>query len=171
MRMDPGLDTGPILSQRHTEIKPGETGGELTSRLATFGAALLIETLPSYFNGSLLPEPQNTSGVTYAPMLKKSDGALDFSKPASYLARQIRAYEPWPGSFIVWKDLRITIRKARTISMPQSSPGLVMEEEGYPVIGAADGALVLETVHPSGRKPMSGDAFLRGAKDFLGGRV
>lgn len=171
MRMDAGLDTGPTLSQRNTSIKLNETGGELTSRLAKLGAELLIDTLPLYFDGSLVPEPQKTSDATYAPMLKKSDGALDFTKSASYLARQVRAYEPWPGSFITWGDDRIAIRDVRALPLPRASPGLVMEKEGYPVIGTSDGFLVLEIVHPSGRKPMSGDAFLRGAKGFVGERL
>ena len=82
MKMDPGVDTGPILSQRAIPIAPDETGGSLFEKMATIGAELLLETLPKYLSGEIQPRPQPEEGATYAPMLKKEDGLLDFTRPS-----------------------------------------------------------------------------------------
>lgn len=172
MKMDEGLDTGPILSQRRTPIGSTETSGELSSRLAKLGASLLLETLPPYFEGDVSPTPQDESCATYAPMLKKADGELDFSLPAGYLARQVRAYEPWPGSFLTWRGGRLVIRRARGQADGDRTPiGVVTVRDGLPAVGTAEGVLILEVVHPAGAKSMAGDAFLRGAPDFLNSRL
>ena len=92
MKMDPGIDTGPILSQRATQLMPAETAGSLTDRLARMGADLLIETLPDYLEGRISPQQQDGSLATYAPMLKKEDGELDFNMPAAALERRVRAF-------------------------------------------------------------------------------
>lgn len=171
MRMDAGMDTGPILSQRQTEIKADETGGELVARLARLGTALLLETIPQYVHGFLEAQPQDNSSATYAPLLKKSDGELAFAQTAAYLARQVRAFEPWPGSFFIWEKDRIVVRKASAQQALQVVAGRVSEHAGYPAIGTADGLLVLELVQPAGRKTMGGDSFLRGARDFVGAQL
>ncbi len=168
MQMDAGMDTGPILSQHRTTILENETGGDLAARLSTLGAKLLIETLPDYIAGDLKPTPQDDAGATYAPMLKKSDGALDLGLPAEQLARQIFAFEPWPGAYLMMDNRRITIRKARARLSTDGPPGLVTEYKGFPAICTVEGILILDIVQPAGRKPMSGDAFLRGAKSVLG---
>jgi len=112
IKMDAGMDTGPILSQRSTPIQVDETGGELSERLSSLGADLLIETIPEYVAGNIVPIDQDASLATYAPRLKKADGRLDFLQPAEQLVRQIRAYEPWPTSFCYFNDLRLTVREA-----------------------------------------------------------
>ncbi len=170
MRMDAGLDTGPILAQRETEIGPKETGGQLEARLAKLGAALLVETLPAYFDGTLAPQPQDDSQATYAPMLKKADGKLDFSRPAEALARQVRAFEPWPRSFFHWQGERILVTEAAAES-GRAEPGTVVAVGGQPAIGTAAGLLRLIRVQPAGRRAMDADAFVRGSPDFIGNRV
>ena len=97
MKMDAGLDTGPILTQRSVRIQPDETAGSLFETLSQLGADLLLDTLPGYISGEIKPRPQPEEGATYAGMLKKEDGLLDFSRPAEELERKVRAFNPWPG--------------------------------------------------------------------------
>lgn len=171
MKMDPGLDTGPILSQQSINIHPDETGGDLTVRLAVLGAELLSETIPRYIQGTLQPTPQNDTQATYAPMLKKSDGRLDFSLSAKQLALQVRAYEPWPGSFLMWGQRRLVIHQAHAIDGEGVRPGNVIQVDGFPSIATGSGLLMLDIVQLAGRKEMPGDAFVCGAKDFIGAQL
>ncbi|UCF61229.1 MAG: methionyl-tRNA formyltransferase [Anaerolineaceae bacterium] len=168
MKMDVGLDTGPILSQTSTPIDPQETGGQLSDRLSQIGAVLLLETIPSYLEGNIKPIEQNHEQATYAPMLKKSDGALDFNLTAEELARQVRAFEPWPGSFFTWKGKRIVVRKAHVVSDTKGTRGAVNAVGELPAVSTSQGSLVLEILQPAGGKSMPGDAFMRGARGFLG---
>src|SRR5215212_3550298 len=100
MKMDVGLDTGPILSQRAIRLTQEDTAGSVFETLSPLGAGLLIETLPDYLSGKIEPVPQPEEGMTYAPMLKKEEGQLDFTHPAEELERRIRAFNPWPGAFM-----------------------------------------------------------------------
>jgi methionyl-tRNA formyltransferase len=172
MRMDAGLDSGPILSQRSTPIGPRETGGELSGRLARLGADLLMETLPGYLAGELQPRPQDAEQATLAPMLKKSDGRLDPTLEAGPLSRQVRAYEPWPGSFLELPWGRLLIRRAHdeppeALPMP---PGTTTTRRGLPAVHTGKGLLVLDVVQLPGRKAQAGREFLRGAPQFLAGQ-
>ncbi len=112
MKMDSGVDTGPVLSQRVIPISENETGKSLFEKMAAPGADLLIETLPGYLSGKLTPTPQPNEDATYAPMLKKEDGLLDFSRPAIELERQVRAMHPWPGAYFAWNGVTIKVLKA-----------------------------------------------------------
>jgi methionyl-tRNA formyltransferase len=168
MKMDAGLDTGPILSQRAVRVEPDETAGSLFGKLSVLGADLLLATLPGYLAGEIEPRPQPEEGVTYAPMLKKEEGQLDFSSSALELARKVRAFNPWPGAYFEWDG---TLLKVHRVT---SRPGLAREGErlildGLPAVGTSDGLLVLEEVQPAGKKPMSGKAFLTGAREWKGG--
>ena len=168
MLMDAGLDTGPILSQRSIPILPKDIGGDLSEHLSILGAELLLETLPKYINGDIAPMPQNDDLATYAPMLKKADGVLDFTKPAELLLRQIRAFEPWPTSFFMWEDLRIVVKQASIHPGDKDDPGRVLAIDQTPAITTINGLLVLERIQPAGKKEMDGDAFLRGSPEILG---
>ncbi len=170
MKMDAGLDTGPILSQRITPIQDDETGGELSERLSYLGADLLIETIPEYVAGNILPRDQDATLATYAPQLKKADGRLDFLQPSDQLVRQVRAYEPWPTSFIYFNDLRLTVRKAHT-APGLAQPGLVVQHDGFPAIGTKSGLVVLDLIQPAGRKTMPADAFVRGSPEFIDSNI
>ena len=166
MLMDEGLDTGPILSQRAIPIASDDTAATLSARLATLGAALLLETLPDYLTGALQPQPQPEEGVTYAPLLKKEDGRLDFSKPAEVLARQVRAFNPWPGTFTEWKGGLLKVHRAEAVDAPSPGPGVRLIWQGFPALGTAEGILVLQEVQPAGKRSMPGNAFLHGARDW-----
>jgi methionyl-tRNA formyltransferase len=165
MHMDTGLDTGPILSQRAIPIADDDTAGTLSEKLADFGAKLLIETLPKYLAGELNPQPQPDESVTTASMLTKADGQLDLAQSAEALARKVRAFNPWPGAFIIWKGQALKIHRAH--AAPGNRPaGRRTVHAGLPAIAADDGLLVLDEVQPAGKKPMSGAEFLRGTRDW-----
>jgi len=165
MRMDKGLDTGPILRQRAIPISPEDTAATLSDKLSVLGADLLVETLPKYLSGDLTPTPQPETGVTSAPTLKKSDGELNPALSAEVLARKVSAFNPWPGAFIIWKGQPLKVHRV-TVVTGKSKPGQHLIEGGLPAIGTANGVLILEEVQPAGKKPMSGAEFLRGARDW-----
>lgn len=171
MKMDAGVDTGPILSQRAIPIAPEDTGGTLFDKLAALGAELLTETLPGYLAGEIPPQPQPESGATYAPMLKKEDGLLDFSsRMAVELERQVRAMQPWPGAYFPWQAEPLRVLKAHTdfvFTYMIQPAGQRCIHLGLPAVYAVDNAmLVLDEVQPAGRKPMPGKAFLAGARGW-----
>lgn len=165
MQMDPGIDTGPMLSQRAIPILATDTGGSLFEKLSTLGGELLLETLPRYLNGELHPQPQPVEGATYAPMLKKEDGLLDFTRPAAELERRVRAMSPWPGAFMVWQDAPLKIQKARVVE-GNTETGKQVVVDGCPAIGTAEGILVFDELQPPGKKPMPGKDFLAGGRTW-----
>jgi methionyl-tRNA formyltransferase len=166
MKMDPGIDTGPILAQRPVQILTDDTTATLSPRLSRVGADLLVETLPDYLNGEIQPRPQDSNQATYAPLLKKENARLDFSQNADILARQVRAYFPWPGSFTLWQDQPLKVLKARDSYSTLLDPGQTGIVEGLPAIGAQCGVLLLEEVQPAGKKPQKGNVFLQGARGW-----
>lgn len=167
MRMDAGIDTGPTLSARVIPITPTHTTATLAAELAEVGAELLVETLPAYLSGDLLPQSQDDAGATYAPMLTKADGKLDFSQPAAYLARQVRAMTPWPGTHALLDGQPLKIQQA-TAQPGDASPGLVVKHHKAIAVGTAEGLLRLDLIQPPGKKPMDARAYANGRPDFIG---
>lgn len=166
MQMDQGLDTGPMIASRAVSIPEDLEAGLLSDQLAQLGGEMLVEILPRYLAGEITPTPQDDSLATYAPMLKKSDGKLDFEQPAEQLARQIRAYHPWPGSFTIWKEKPLKIHRAHAVAGKKGAPGTTAIHGGLPAIHTANGILVLEQLQPAGKKSMHGETFLNGARDW-----
>ncbi len=166
MKMDEGIDTGEILRQRSMKIEPEDTGDSLSRKLSKLGSGLLIETIPAYLNGEVQPFPQGDTPTPYAPILKKSDGLLDFSKPAKILARKVRAYHPWPGTYTYWKKKTLKIIKTYVAETKSSSIGKCTVFDDLPAIGTAEGLLVIEELQLAGKKQVSGDQFLIGARDW-----
>jgi len=167
MKMDAGLDTGPMISKRTIPIGEEDTAGSLFGKMADLGAELLVETLPPYLRGELTPEPQDDSLSTYAPMLKKSDGELDFERPAAELARKVRAFNPWPGTFFQWSGAPLKVHAAHPIGKSSPGVGVFIVNENSPAVGTADGLLILDQLQPAGKKSMPGDVFLRGARGWV----
>lgn len=169
LKMDPGVDTGPILNQRPIPIAPDETGGSLFKKMSALGVELLLETLPDYLAGKLQPIPQPEEGATYAPMLKKEDGLLDFTQPASALERRVRAMNPWPGAFFEFHGKNLKVHRAHIVSPSQvKSNSTHAIQDGLPSIYCGDNLLlVLDEVQPAGKKSMPGKAFLAGAHDWV----
>lgn len=166
MKMDVGLDTGPMLSMKRIRIKPDDTAGSLFDALSTLGADLLIETLPVYMDGKIAPEPQPEEGATYAPMLKKEDGRLDFNQSAIELERRIRAMNPWPGAWFEWNGNLLKVSRGVVNEGRGKEVGSRLIVDGRPAVRCADGILILDEVQPSGKKVMPGKAFLSGARDW-----
>lgn len=167
MKMDVGLDTGPMLRMKRIRIKPDDTAGSLFEALSTLGADLLIETLPDYLAGKITPQPQPEDGATYAPMLKKEDGLLDFNQPAADLERRVRAMNPWPGAWFEWDGVPLKVHLAH-VGQGKAGAGQRLVEQNQPAVGARGGVLILDKVQPPGRKPMSGKSFLAGARNWEG---
>jgi methionyl-tRNA formyltransferase len=166
MKIDAGMDTGPILAQRVEIIQPGDTGGSLADRLAVIGADLLLDTLPGYLRGEITPIAQENNLATLAPMIHKEDGLLDFKQPVEVLTRQIRAFQPWPGSFFLWMDGMLKVQQAHAGEGSGKEPGKKLVIDGFPAVTCGSGSLVLDVVQPPGKKPMPGDIFLHGARQW-----
>ncbi len=166
MKMDAGIDTGPILAQRAVTIQPEDTAGSLSERLAQEGASLLMEVLPDYLEGRLHPQPQPEEGATYAKMLSKEEGNLRFEESVHQLVNRVRAYHPWPSAYTFWNGQMLKIHRARAVEDSQSTPGQRRIIEGYPAIGTSDGWLLLLEVQPAGKRAMDGKDFLRGARTW-----
>ena len=163
MFMAEGMDTGDILEQSEVSIGPDETAGELMDRLAGLGAELLLHTLELLQTGKAVRTVQEESRATYAPMLKKSDGALDFSQPAQKLYDRIRGVSPWPGAYTYLDGKLIKIHKAALLPDQKGEPGLLVGEKRM-IVGCGDGSLELLEVQPQGGKRMRGEDFLRGVR-------
>jgi methionyl-tRNA formyltransferase len=166
MQMDAGLDTGPMLAQRSIPIKVDDTAQTLGLKLAQIGADLLLATLPAYLAGDIRPVPQQDELATYAPKLEKSAGELVFTQSASQLARQVRAYNPWPGSYLFWQGQMLKIFQADAVKNGENSPGRFTVYQNLPAVCTSDGLLVLLEVQPAGKQKIRGEDFLRGARSW-----
>jgi methionyl-tRNA formyltransferase len=165
MQMDVGLDTGPMLAKRSIRLTRDDTAGSVFQALSTLGADLLIETLPEYLSGKLQPVAQPEEGVTYAPMLKKEDGKLDFNSDVNELERRVRAFSPWPGAFMDFDGTMLKVHRAH-IEQGEASVGQRLINGNQPMVGARGGVLALDEVQPAGKKSMSGKSFLSGARNW-----
>jgi methionyl-tRNA formyltransferase len=165
MKMDVGLDTGPILTQRSIRLTREDTAGSVFEKLSQLGADLLVETLPDYLSGKIQPVPQPEDGSTYAPMLKKEEGQLDFTHPAEELERRVRAFNPWPGAFMDFDGTLLKVHRAH-VEAGEAEVGQKLIYRDQPAVGAGNGLLVLDEVQPAGKKTMSGKAFLSGARQW-----
>ncbi len=170
IRMDAGLDTGPIVASESWPLDGTETAPELEARAAEAGARLLARSLPGWLDGSLGTRPQGEAGATLTRPLRRDDGRLDPGRPTEELARQVRAYQGWPGSFIetgagrltVWQAKAEVVGRGGAPGRPIDPSARLREHEGLPALATSDGLLVLEEVQPAGGRRMTGQAFLRG---------
>jgi methionyl-tRNA formyltransferase len=164
MRMDEGLDTGPVIAVKRLPIGPEDTSAILHEKLSRLGGEVLRESLPGYLRGELKPVPQPTEGVVLAPIIQKEDGLLDFTKPAVELERRLRAFTPWPGAFTGLNGARFKVHRAR-VGTGHGAPGtiLVAGPSGIEV-ACGEGSLVLLEVQPEGKRVMTAVEFLSGHK-------
>lgn len=176
MLLDEGVDSGPIISQREVPILEDDTTESLTSRLAVVGAQLLIETIPLWVEGRIVPKAQDESKASYSSVLDKGVGEINWHLSATELWRRIRAFHPWPGSYTWWQGKRLKILKAVPLDIGLSAaPGEVVAlPEGLPAavgVGTGGGILGLISVQLEGKRQMSAEEFVRGHRDFVGSRL
>ena len=172
MQLDEGMDSGPIVAQMETDIGDEETAEELTSRLFDMGAGLLSDTIPLWQAGEISPKPQRESDATITSLLRREDGAIDWTGSADYIARQVRAYYPWPGTFTHWNGRQLKVHEASAVAVDGTGePGTVVEvPEGVAVVAGED-ALLLLRVQTEGRQATVITDFVRGYRDFVGSRL
>ncbi|HLY16507.1 MAG TPA: methionyl-tRNA formyltransferase [Bryobacteraceae bacterium] len=168
MRIDAGLDTGDMLRKAETEVGPEENAVELGARLATIGAALLVETLAGL--DAITPQKQNPAEATYAPLLKREDGMIDWRLPAQVIHNRVRGFQPWPGARTGFRGRQLHIWKARGAGGAQGTPGRLLRHPVRVVCG--EGALELIEVQMEGRKRIAAEEFANGQRisdaDILG---
>jgi methionyl-tRNA formyltransferase len=185
MRMDEGLDTGPILAQRRVLLAGDETAPELEARLSSLAAELLAEALPAWLRGEIEARPQDPAAASLTRPLRREDGALDPRRSASELERRVRAYQPWPGSYLDTVAGRIVAWRAEVVGAPDAearrasvggeesaaTPGRLVAVDDGLALSTTDGWLGLLDVQPAGGRRMTGAALLRGRPNLIGSRV
>jgi methionyl-tRNA formyltransferase len=173
MLIDEGLDTGPILLAETTAIGAEETADVLESRLAVQGADLLLRTLKGLERNRIAPRPQDAARATLAPLIKKEDGLIDWSRSAETIARRVRGFHPWPGAHTSWHGRGLRVLRARAAAGGAGAPGTVLaiDRDGLVVAAGEDTAVRLTEVQPESRKPMPASAFAAGARLAPGERL
>jgi methionyl-tRNA formyltransferase len=163
MQMEAGLDTGPMLLTRTVPIDARETAATLHDRLATLGAQALLDALDEIARGTATPRVQPTEGVTYATKLRKEEAAIDWSRSAAEIDRQIRAFDPWPVAETRWNGQQLRVWQALPVeSQAPGSPGKVLATSAAGIdVGTGNGVLRLTRVQSAGRKAMSAAEFLK----------
>jgi methionyl-tRNA formyltransferase len=156
MRMDEGLDTGPVLLKREIAIGPHDTGGSLHAALATLGAAALLEALEGLASGTLPAQPQPGEGVTYAAKIGKSEARIDWSRDAASIERQVRAFDPWPIAETTLDGQRLRIHSADNVAVKvfkNTEPGVIVSvHDGIMLVQCGRGVLGIRRVQkPGGR--------------------
>lgn len=173
MLLDQGTDSGPVIAQVEEVIHPDDTTESLTHRLFRRGAKLLVERLPGYLRGEVVPQPQDDARSTYARRLTKEDGEIQWGLPAETLWRQARAYHPWPGSYTRWNGrLLKTLETVPLLEGGAGTPGRVVElgrDAPAPVgVATGEGVLGLKRVQLEGRRAVDAADFLKGHEGFAG---
>ncbi len=176
MLIDEGLDTGPTLLSRALAIGVEETAEELAPRLARLGAELLLETVRGLADGTLTPTPQDEARATRAPILRKEDGRIDWTRPAREIGWRVRGFTPWPGAFTFFEGGLLKVRRAAPLTdvVPASSPPgtlIATSRDDLTVACGAASALRLLEVQPESRRPMSAGAWAAGARIHPGVRI
>jgi len=164
MLMDKGMDTGDVLLTAKEPIEPDDTAGTLHDRLAVRGAQVLIDTLQAFADDTIQPVPQNHDLATYAPMLTKDDGLINWNKSAKSLENFIRGVSPWPGAYTFWQGKRLKIFSSTPVTTDISHPpGTVVE--GFPDelrVATGEGALLIREIQGASGKRLTIKEFLRG---------
>jgi len=166
MKMDAGLDTGDILTQRSTPIRDEDNAATLHDRLAQIGAELLVQAIPDYVAGKIAPRPQPAEGVSHSKKITKEDGRIDWQQPARVIWNRIRAFTPWPGAYTFLpaqpQPALLKIWQAEVVSQ-SGKPGEVLSagRDGI-VIGCGEGALRLTTLQREGGRKMTAHEYLAG---------
>jgi methionyl-tRNA formyltransferase len=175
MKMDAGLDTGPMLLKRAISIAPQETGGTLHDTLAVLGGEALQVALPAYLSGAITPIPQDEAVHTYAPMLKKEDSLINWEASAEEIDRHVRAFSLRPGTHTLWHGMLCKIHpmadgKPNHVA-DTAKPGQVIQHERGIAVGTGRGLYMLKSIQMSGKAAMPISAFVNGRPDFIGAQL
>jgi len=181
MRMEAGLDTGPVAAVASLEIRGDDTAGSLARRLALLGADLLLATLPLIASGTVVLTPQDDACATLAPLLKKEDGRLDFAQPTPLVSARARGVDPWPGATVLLDGQAVKLFGPRIGPPPSQvgvstggavSPGTVLRIDGQGLhVACADGEIVFQEVQLPGRKRLPAQAAAAGRGVTVGTRL
>jgi len=165
MKLDVGMDTGPVILQKSIDIRPDETYRELDERLAVLGASTLLEALPQYIEDDLVPLPQDESGATLCGQLSRDDGRIDWNSTNQDIYNQYRGLTPWPGIWTMWNEKRL---KLLSISLAERNiaPGKVQIENGTLYVGCASGSIAVSKLQLEGKGPADASIFCNGHKDI-----
>lgn len=177
MKMDEGLDTGPILAKKKIKLTKEENASSLHDKLAELGAKLLIETLKKYIRGRLKPKKQNSKYASYVKILKKEDGHINWHHSAEEIERLIRAFNPWPGAYSYLSDeglkinsvlFKILAARPKPLKINKYRVGQLFLYESALAVQCGQNALVIIKLQLEGRKVMEVDSFLRGNQNIIG---
>jgi len=174
MRIDEGLDTGDMLLRREMDILPDDTAITLAPRMAAIGAELLVETLEGLAAGTIRGVPQDNSQATLAPILKKEDGLIDFSRSAKEIHNRLRGFQPWPGAFTHYrgKTLKITAAEPASANLEVAPGEMYLHGGDQLLVGCAGGTLLaLLQVQPEGKKAMVARDFISGYRPASGEKL
>jgi methionyl-tRNA formyltransferase len=166
MRIDAGMDTGDTLLQHETGIGPKETAPELAARMAEIGAPLMSETLRGLAEGTIAPKPQNHAEASYAPILKKEDGRIDWKRPAPEIYNRMRGFQPWPGAYSSFRGQSCNLwGEPAPEEASDAAPGTILLKKNASVVACGDATVLrLLTVKVEGRKQVSAAEFANGAR-------
>ena len=167
IKMDEGIDTGDIISQKEINVSESETAKTLTEIMSVIGAELLIESLPRYIKGEVVLKKQSEENVTYAGLIKKQDGILNFHNKAEDLERKIRAYNPWPICFFGRRGNNLKVYEARVLKSHHLEPGQTGIIDKYPCVGTKSFDLQLVVVQMPGKQKINGKVFLNGVRNWI----
>lgn len=168
MQMDAGMDTGAIIDCAELPIAADDTSASLHDKLSVLGGEVLRRSLPRYVAGEVQAVPQPAEGVVMAPMIKKEDGRLDWSKSAPELERRLRAFTPWPGAFCTFDGGLLKVARAE-VGQGSGAPGTVLSASAQGVVVACrEGSLTLLSLQPEGKRAMTAQEFLSGRKLVVG---
>ncbi len=174
MRLDAGIDTGPVFARAQIPVLFNDTAESLTPRLFRIGAQLLLEVLAELPSGKMMPSAQNDDLATYTSEIAREAGQIDWQRTAEEIWRMVRAYQPWPEAYTFWQGKQLTIKEA--VPLPDEgtlAPGLItvlpQNTAGASfAVGTGSGRLGVIKLQTAGKKLMSAGDFLRGQRDFLG---
>ena len=173
MKMAVGLDTGDMFVKEKILIEAAETAASLHDKLAALGADMLKLYLDDVINGRIQATPQDSTQATYAPLISKSDGRIDWQQTNMQIDRQIRAMTPWPGAHTTWDHDTLKIISATPVNIDQTNykPGFVIKKGETAVVITGSGGLQLNRLQLSGKRPMPINDFLRGRPDLIGATI
>lgn len=175
MQISERMDGGPILAQRETAIGADENAEALTARLFELGGRLLVEVLPGWSSGNVQPRPQDESKATVTRRLTRDDGRIEWGRSAVHVARQVRAYHPWPGAFTRWQGRMLKVTEASAAGdgpTVRAAPGQVGSmDDGSLAIGTGDGLLVVRRLQLEGKRAIGARDFVAGHPDVVGATV